>query len=211
MQPTLTNPNPYTLNNPLIPSPFSNPIQLNPNVPTVVPQNPSLQLTQIQGFAPVEKFRDSTNTLWTLAKAASNSTVGIPDPKSIQIVDFWNHKFPRKDLSTEIYIYVVEGIKPPAVETEQPTRVLYQWFSTVPVFNFTPQMITDKEWLKANVYSAPIADSRMSKLLSLCKIQEEQMDAPKATNGDTPLIQAKEFSNANTGIEGNQKQNRRGN
>lgn len=210
MTPLLNN-NPYSLNAPLIPSPFSTPIQLNNPTP-VAPQMPSLQLTQIQGFEPVERFKDNTNTIWTLAKAASNSTVGIPDPKTIQIVDFWNHKFPRNDLSTEIYIYVVEGIKPPAVETEQPTRVLYQWFSTVPVFNFTPQMISDKEWLKANIYSAPIVDSRMSKLLSLCKIQENQaVETPKAQNGDTPLIQTKEFMNANTGAEGNQKQNRRGN
>lgn len=201
---------PFTLNNPLIPSPFPNPIQLNASAPTM-PQSPSLQLTQIQDFAPVERFKDNTNTEWTLAKAASNSTVGIPDPKTIQIVDYWNHKFPRKDLSTEIYIYVVEGIKPPAVETEQPTRVLYQWFSTVPVFNFTPQMITDKEWLKANVYSAPIVDSRMSKLLSLCKVQGDKIEAPKSVNGDTPLIQTKEFLNVDTGAEGNQKQNRRGN
>ena len=204
------------LNNTLIPSPFTNPLPYANSAQVIpgtvpMPQAPSLRLTQIEGFVPVEKFKDNSNTIWTLAKAASNSTVGIPDPKTVQIVDFWNHKFPKKDLSTEIYIYVVEGIKPPAVETEQPTRVLYQWFSTVPVFNFTPQMITEKEWLKANVYSAPIADSRMSKLMALCRVSDNKQEAQPAPVDDLPLIQTKEFSNASANSEGNQKQNRRGN
>ena len=204
------------LNNTLIPSLFTNPLQYANSAQVIpgtvpMPQAPSLRLTQIEGFVPVEKFKDNSNTIWTLAKAASNSTVGIPDPKTVQIVDFWNHKFPKKDLSTEIYIYVVEGIKPPAVETEQPTRVLYQWFSTVPVFNFTPQMITEKEWLKANVYSAPVADSRISKLMALCRVSDNKQEAQPAPVDDLPLIQTKEFSNASANSEGNQKQNRRGN
>lgn len=194
------------LNNTLIPSPFSTTI---PNPTSPYPQTVSLRLTQIDGFPPVEKFVDSTNTTWTLAKAASNSTVGIPDPKALQIVDFWNHKFPN--VNQDIYIYVVEGVKQPTVETEQPTRVLYQWFSTAAVYNFTPQMITDKEWLKANVYSAPVADSRVSKLRALCRIADTPTEAQKQAQEDQPLIQMKEYTNANTNFEGNQKQNRRGN
>ena len=137
----------------------------------VLPQMQSLGLNQVEGFAPVNEFTDESNTKWTLAKAASNSTVGIPDPKSLQIVDFWNHAFPRKDLSSKLYVYVVEGIKQPQVATEQPMKVLYQWFSPVFVPQFTPQMISDQEWKKANVYAAPVVDARVSKLNALCKVQ----------------------------------------
>ena len=187
--------------NPLIPSPFNNTIQMNPN--PIVPQTTSLNLTQIEGFAPVERFTDDANTEWILAKAASNSTVGIPDPKAVQIVDFWNHKFPRNDLSQDIYIYVVEGVKQPTVETEQPTRVLYQWFSTTVVYNFTPQMITGKEWLKANVYSAPVADSRVSKLKALCKVSEVYSDKSSGSAEDQPLIHMKELRDGGTNSKGN--------
>ena len=82
--------------NPFIPSPFNNPIQ----VPgSAVAPTASLHLTQIEGFDPPRSFVDSTNTEWTLAKAATNSTVGIPDPKGVQIIDCWNHKFPRDGLT----------------------------------------------------------------------------------------------------------------
>ena len=192
--------------NPLIPSPFNSPIQVNPN--PIIPQTVSLHLTQIEGFSPVQSFTDSTNTEWVLAKAASNSTVGIPDPKTVQIVDFWNHKFPRNDLSQDIYIYVVEGIKQPTVETEQPTRVLYQWFSTTAVFNFTPQMITGKEWLKANVYSAPVADSRVSKLQALCKVSEISTEKSTTSNEEQPLIHMTELSDGNANTERNKSKTR---
>ena len=58
-------------------------------------QMQTLCLNQVEGFEPVKEFRDQSNTLWSLVKAASNSTVGIPDPKSLQIVDYWNHSFCR--------------------------------------------------------------------------------------------------------------------
>ncbi|MBR4759156.1 MAG: hypothetical protein IK078_03275, partial [Lachnospiraceae bacterium] len=80
--------------------------QADPNV--TAPQMVSLKLTQIEGFNPPKSFVDSTNTEWTLAKAATNSTVGIPDPKTVQIVDCWNHKFPREGLSQDVYVYAVE-------------------------------------------------------------------------------------------------------
>lgn len=159
---TLTTNNPYLPQNGLLPNFFQQP---------VLPQMQSLGLNQVEGFSPVESFTDESNTKWTLAKAASNSTVGIPDPKSMQIVDFWNHAFPRKDLSNKLYVYVVEGIKQPQVPTEQPMKVLYQWFSPVFVPQFTPQMISDQEWKKANVYAAPVVDARISKLNALCKVQ----------------------------------------
>lgn len=188
--------------NPLIPSPFNNPIQV-PNA--TLPQTASLHLTQIEGFEPVQKFTDSTNTQWTLAKAATNSTVGIPDPKSVQIVDFWNHKFPREGLSQDVYVYVVEGVKQPSVETEQPTRILYQWFSTTPVYSFTPQMISDKEWLKANVYSAPMVDARVSKLHALCKTAPAQAAPVRKAVDDDPFIQMQEILNAGADSERGKK------
>ena len=162
----------------------------------VLPQMQSLGLNQVEGFAPVESFTDESNCKWTLAKAASNSTVGIPDPKSLQIVDFWNHAFPRKDLSSKLYVYVVEGIKQPQVATEQPMKVLYQWFSPVFVPQFTPQMISDQEWKKANVYAAPVVDARISKLNALCKVQ----GAPAAdTEPAGKLLQVEGLSDGSAG------------
>ena len=132
----------------------------------------TLNLTQIENYQPIEKFTDSKGSQWELVKSASNSCIEIPDPKSIQIVDYWNHLFPN--LKDKIYIYVVEGVKQPRVETEKPTRILYQWFSLVGLASFTPQMISDNEWLKANVYASPIVDSRLSILNALCRTQVQE-------------------------------------
>lgn len=159
--------NPYIPQQGLLPNYF----QAAPGQPL---QMQTLSLNQVEGFEPVKAFRDQSNTEWTLVKAASNSTVGIPDPKTLQITDFWNHAFPRKDLQNKLYVYVVEGIKQPQVETERPTKVLYQWFSPIFVPQFTPQMISQREWLKANVYSAEVVDARVSKLNALCKVSAEQ-------------------------------------
>lgn len=172
---------------PLLPNPLG---QAVPPIPGM-PQTRSLALNQIEGYAPVETFKDDTNTPWTLVKAASNSTVDVPDPKSIQIVDFWNHDFPG--LRTKLYVYVVEGIKQPRVETEQPTRVMYQWFSTEFVPAFTPAMISEKEWMKANVYAAPLLNARMSKLNAICKIQDNGTSA-KTQADDTQLIHVEGLS-----------------
>ena len=160
-------------------------------------QMQTLSLNQVEGFEPVRSFRDQSNTEWTLVKAASNSTVGIPDPKTLQITDFWNHSFPRKDLASKLYVYVVEGIKQPQVETERPTKVLYQWFSPIFIPNFTPQMISQREWLKANVYSAEVVDARVSKLNALCKVSAEQQ-APAESDS---LLQVEGLSHGSA--EGN--------
>lgn len=133
------------------------------------PKN-SLCLNQIADFEPVKQFTDDNNTVWTLTKSSSDSTVDVPDPSIMQIVDYWNHEYPG--IKTKLYIYVVEGIRKPRVETERPCHVLYQWFSTIFVPTFTPQMITQREWLRANVYTAPVNQTRMSKLKALCKISD---------------------------------------
>lgn len=133
----------------------------------------TLNLTQIENYQPVEEFKDSNGSLWKLVKSACNSCIEIPDPKSVQIVNFWNHIFPNLD-NPKVYLYVVEGIKQPRVETEKPTRILYQWFSLIGMQQFTPQMISDAEWLKANVYASEIVDNRVSILNSLCRCQCQQ-------------------------------------
>lgn len=179
---TLTNP--YLPQGGLLPNYF----QQTP----VAPQLQALSLNQVEGFEPVREFVDQSNTTWTLVKAASNSTVGIPDPKTLQITDFWNHAFPRKDLQNKLYVYVVEGIKQPQVETERPTKVLYQWFSPIFVPQFNPQMISQREWLKANVYSAEVVDARVSKLNALCKVSAE---AQAPAEPEDRLLQVEGISN----------------
>lgn len=139
----------------------------------------TLALNQIDGFEPVTDFIDASNTKWHLVKSAFNSCIEIPNPKALQIVNYWNHIYPN--LSEQVYIYVVEGIKQPTVETEKPTRILYQWFSLKNIQNFLPTMITEQEWRKANVYASDMVDTRMSQLLALCKIES-----------DVPVVDAKQ-------------------
>lgn len=197
----LSNPVQTPLPDPLIKAPF---LQQN------VPQMQTLMLNQLEGWEPVQEFTDSANVHWTLAKSASDSTRDVPDPKSVQFVGAWCHEFPAK-LSQKIFVYAVEAIRPPRVATEQPSMLLYQWFSTVKM-DFNPSMITDREWLKANVYAAPVVDSRMSKLLAICKLKapqaQEQATAP--AEEDKP-IRVEELVNVSTGnLQGNKKQGRAG-
>lgn len=181
------------LNNPILtPAPTSGiaqPLLPNP-LANQTPLYSTLRLNQMKNFEPVPEFIDDMNTKWSLVKAASNSTIDIPDPKTIQITDYWNHVFPG--IKSEIYLYVVEGIKPARVETEKPMRVLYQWFSNRMVTAFNPQMITDREWLKANVYAAPLVNARIAKLYALCQVSAKQ-EAPAA---EEELISIPEFNNA---------------
>lgn len=159
------NPNPYLIPNPMI-GQATNQFARN-----------TLNLSQIEDFNPIGSFSYAIRNQWNLVKSSVDSAIEIPDPKSIQIIDYWNHVFPN--LKEKVYIYVVEGIKPPRVETEQPTRILYQWFSTSYVPNFTPLMITEREWRKANVYAAPVVNSRMDILNNLCQIQAQEVESPK--------------------------------
>lgn len=133
---------------------------------------PSLQLTQIDGFEPVESFKDSEGQTWKLVKSAASGMTEIPDPKSINILDFWNHEYPGSN--NKIFIYVVEGVRIPKTDREAACKILYSWFSTVNNKSFTPSMIKNSEWLVANVYAAPLIDGRISKLKALCKVKEEQ-------------------------------------
>ena len=156
-------------------------------------QKPTLNLNQIENFEPVKSFTDETNITWELVKSASDSTKDVPDPKNVYFTDCWLHEFPG--LKTKIYVYVVEGIKPPRIETEQPSRVLYQWFSSVKPLQFNPSMITQREWLKANVYAAPLVLGRVGKLKAICKITDNLEPEKKE---EDKLIQIEEFNNGNS-------------
>lgn len=72
------------------------------------------------------------------------------------------------------FLYVVEGIKRPRIDTERSVNVLYQWFSTANNPSFTPQSITPAEWYNANVYTSTITDARVSKLRALCNLTEDK-------------------------------------
>ena len=186
---------------PLIKAPF----------PQVVPAAPTLMLNQVEGWDPVREFTDSANVRWILTKAASDSTRDIPDPKTVQFVGCWNHVVPDEKLKPKIYVYVVEALRPPRVGTEAPAMIMYQWFSTIQM-DFNPAMITDREWLKANVYAAPVIDSRVSKLMAICKMQsapqtQEQAVAQQAEQ-DKP-IKVEGLADASSGnMQGNKKQSR---
>lgn len=158
-----------------------------------------LGLTQVEGYEPVQSFTDSSGVNWILSKASSDSTRDVPDPKSVQISDYWNHEFPN--IKQKVYVYVVEGIRVPRVETEQPSKILYQWFSPVFIPKFDPTMITDREWLKANVYTASIGDTRVSKLNAICKINVKEKVQETKPEEDAPLLRVEELGNGSS--EGN--------
>ena len=190
------------IQDPLIDAPVVNP---------AMPSIPTLMLNQIKGWEPVPEFTDSSNVHWVLAKSASDSTRDIPDPKTVQFVGAWNHEHLKKFKSVKIYVYAVEAVRPPRVGTEQPAMLLYQLFSTVQVSNFNPSMITPNEWLKANVYAAPLLDTRMSKLMAICKVQNMEQEQAQAPQQDDKPIEVEEISNAGSGnMPRNKKQGREG-
>lgn len=127
----------------------------------------SLGLRQLKDFEMLTSFQDSNGKVWKLVKSANDASVEIPDPQFVQITDCWNHEFPGTE--NKVFIYVVEGIKRPRVDSEKPVCVLYQWFSTNQCPSFNPTMISMNEWHRANVYTSAISDSRVSKLKALCK------------------------------------------
>lgn len=172
---------------------------------------PSLQLTQIDGFEPVQQFTDSSGQTWKLIKSANSGMCEIPDPRNLNIIDYWNHEHPSSN--GKIFIYVVEGVRAPKTTRETACKVLYMWFSTVNNHSFTPQMIKPNEWLTANVYAAEITDARISKLKALCKYDESQQ-VQQTTNiaaEPAPLIDMGLLNDKGTGtnIRSNASDNQR--
>ena len=135
-------------------------------------QKQPIGLTQFKDLNMPQSFTDDNGTKWKLAKSSKDSSVEIPDPAMVTLTRWWNHVHPLSN--GKVYIYVVEGIKRPRIESENSVMVLYQWFSTVNRSNFTPNDITAAEWYNANVYTANIIDSRISQLRALCGLNQEQ-------------------------------------
>ena len=135
-------------------------------------QKQPIGLTQFKDLNMPLSFTDDNGTKWKLAKSSKDSSVEIPDPAMVTLTRWWNHVHPLSN--GKVYIYVVEGIKRPRIESENSVMVLYQWFSTVNRSNFTPNDITAAEWYNANVYTANIIDSRISQLRALCGMNQEQ-------------------------------------
>ena len=135
-------------------------------------QKQPIGLTQFKDLNMPQSFTDDNGTKWKLAKSSKDSSVEIPDPEMVTLTRWWNHVHPLSN--GKVYIYVVEGIKRPRIESENSVMVLYQWFSTANRSNFTPNDITAAEWYNANVYTANIIDSRISQLRALCGLNQEQ-------------------------------------
>ena len=135
-------------------------------------QKQPIGLTQFKDLNMPLSFTDDNGTKWKLAKSSKDSSVEIPDPAMVTLTRWWNHVHPLSN--GKVYIYVVEGIKRPRIESENSVMVLYQWFSTANRSNFTPNDITAAEWYNANVYTANIIDSRISQLRALCGLNQEQ-------------------------------------
>ena len=172
----------------------SAPMIKNPFAGTIPTQGVNLlNLTQIEGYKPVQAFTDENNTRWELIKSYFDGSRDVPDPKALKILEYWDHPFLGLKEDQQLYVYVVEGIRPPRVETEQPCRLLYQWFSKLFVKDFNPSMISEREWLKANVYAAPVLDGRMSKLRAICRA--EGMAAPAQEAGSDALLKVEGLPN----------------
>lgn len=139
---------------------------------SALPPKAPIGLTQFRDLDMPQNFVDNSGISWKLAKSAKDSSVEIPDPSMVALTRWWNHVHPASN--GRVYLYVVEGIKKPRIETEAPVMVLYQWFSMCNRPNFTPQDITSSEWYNANVYTANIVDSRISILNSLCGSESVQ-------------------------------------
>lgn len=153
---------------------------LNTNlINSITAQKQPIGLTQFKDLNMPQSFTDDNGTKWKLAKSSKDSSVEIPDPAMVTLTRWWNHVHPMSN--GKVFIYVVEGIKRPRIESENSVMVLYQWFSTVNRSNFTPNDITAAEWYNANVYTANIIDSRISQLRALCGMnQEQKINAPNS-------------------------------
>lgn len=172
--------NPYYATNPSLNSLVSSTSNTDITIPKPAA---NLGLRQIQGFEMVDNFKDAYGKTWKLVKRSTDNSVEIPDPQYLQVTDYWCHEVPGSN--GKIFCYVVEGIKHPRDDGSQKMIVLYQWFSTTFNKSFTPQMISQPEWHKANVYSTDLIDSKLSKLYALCKTPQNEIQ-PEAKPEQKP-------------------------
>lgn len=134
----------------------------------------SLELRQLQDYKIADEFKDGGGNQWKLVKSAYDSSVDIPDPNYVQVVDYWMHEFIGSN--GKVFVYCVQGIKRPRIDTEKSVQIMYQWFSTKNEPKFNPMMISQNEWCKANIYTAPLYDTRVSILNAFCGINDKQND-----------------------------------
>lgn len=177
------------------------PALINPNlINNLYPGIPALNLTQIDKIEPVPEFTDGAGETWRLVKDARSGMSEIPDPQSITVTDYWNHEV--TGTGGKIFIYVVEGIRPPKTARETPCRILYSWYSTTNNPGFTPQMIRPQEWLIANVYAAALTDARTGKLTALTRGITSRQAPPTTTSGGAdapaPLIRLDDLKDKET-------------
>lgn len=113
----------------------------------------TLYLRQIKGFEPPKQMRIN-ESVWTLRKDARDSSVDIPNPQQIQWIG--GDIVQCHNASSETYIYYAYGIKQPRANTyEKPVNVLFVWFNDKQVAQFNPSIISDSDWMRANVYTSP--------------------------------------------------------
>ena len=96
---------------------------INPNLLTSLMQaqgTPSLQLTQIDKYDPPAEFTDSAGSRWLLVKDSRSGAGEVPDPAGVNVTDYWMHEFPGS--GGKIFLYVVEGLRPPKTQREAPPR-----------------------------------------------------------------------------------------
>jgi hypothetical protein len=177
------------------------PALINPAlINNLYPGIPALNLTQIDKLDPIPEFKDGSGEVWRLVKDARSGMSEIPDPQSITVTDYWNHEV--TGTGGKIFIYVVEGIRPPKTARETPCRILYAWYSTTNNPGFTPQMIRPQEWLIANVYAAALTDARTGKLTALTRGITSRQAPPTTTSGGAdapaPLIRLDDLKDKET-------------
>jgi hypothetical protein len=64
-------------------------------------------------------------------------------------------------------------------------------------------MISDKEWLKANVYAAPVVNARISKLNAICHIKGSDVSYGNVDVSNDKLLKVDELNGTSRPTEGN--------
>lgn len=146
-------------------------------------------LSQLKDKDPIKEIVDDLGIHFKLVKSAYDSSTSIPNPALVYFFDWWDKEYPGTN--GQVYCYACMGIKRPVTDTEKPSLVIYTWYSTVGDKNFTPASITQQEWLRANVYAAPLPEWRMPIFNTLCGIKQ----TPEQSLEDTLISLPKSENN----------------